>query len=54
VSEEVTGHLSDAPIDYFDDIQPEVAAPATLERLVSMAKEARALEAEINADNVLL
>jgi len=54
VSEEVTGHLSDAPIDYFDDIQPEVAAPATLERLVSMAKEARALEAEINADNVVL
>lgn len=54
MSDEVTGHLNEGPIDYFDDVQPEVAAPATLERLTAMAREAKALEEVINKDNVAL
>lgn len=51
---EITGHLSEGPIDYFDDVEPEQAAPATLERLTQMARQATELEKVIAADDVQL
>lgn len=41
-------------IDYFDDIPPVEAEPATLELLSRLAHESSALEKEIHADTVAL
>lgn len=41
-------------IDYFDDLPPVEAEPATLQLLARLANESKQLEAEINAESVAL
>lgn len=46
---------NDAPIDYFDEpLEPVASEPATLERLMTLAENARELAVEIEAAQVAL
>ncbi len=47
--------MTEPQIDYFaDEPTQEAAPPATLERLIALATEAKALESELIADNIAL
>ena len=41
-------------IDYFDDLPEVEKPPATLERLIALAADAKTLEAEVLADTMAL